>query len=329
MIDQDSTIFNDLSLDSTRDGFGDAVYDLMSQRDDIVVVCGDLRESLRLGKVADDFPDRFVEVGVAEQNLIGVAAGLAKEGFKVFAASFAVFSPGRTHDQIRVNVCYPNRNVVVVGGHSGLSVGPDGATHQALEDVAMMRVLPNMKVVAPSDYVSAFELTKQLASLEGPAYLRLLRPKTYTQPVDQSYKVGSSQLVAENNIASNLDLIIIANGVMIDRAVQLKFDLWSLHQIKAQLANMHTIKPLDIGYLRRITAKKLPILVIEDHQVVGGLGSAIAEWVSQNESVPMKIIGVEDKFGCSGDAEQLLKKYGFSQSDLLKSALSLLENQHS
>lgn len=314
--------FQQAEMKGVRDGFGQGLLELGQEDAMIAAVCADLRESIRMQAFADAFPERFFEVGVAEQNLIGVASGLAKEGFTAFAGSYAAFSPGRTHDQIRVSVCYANRSVKIVGGHAGLTVGPDGATHQALEDIALMRVLPNMTVVVPSDYESARVLTRQIAALPTPAYLRSSRIKTRSLSRADEVQLGKAQLLREG-----FDLTILACGVMVDRALQLAFDL-EQQAISVEVLNIHTIKPLDTEAILASAQKTGKVLTLEEHQRAGGLGSAVAEvLIEQAKPVPMRILGVQDTFGESGEAEELLDKYGFERTRLNQVALEFV-SQH-
>jgi len=303
-----------------RDGFGQALRDLGKENDRVVSVCADLRDSIRMQAFAQAFPDRFFEVGVAEQNLIGVAAGLAHEGLIVFAGSYAAFSPGRTHDQIRVSVCYSNENVIIVGGHAGLSVGADGATHQALEDIALMRVLPNMTVLVPSDYRSAYDLTRAAANMEGPVYLRLSRVASHTLPVTEPYQIGKGQL-----LRTGADVTLVGTGLMIDKALEAAYVLATEHSIEAEVINLTTIKPLDTEILAKSLAKTKRLVSIEEHQVAGGLGSAIAEWSVQELPVPMKLIGVKDEFGQSGSPEELFDHYGLSTERIVDQISHWLE----
>jgi transketolase len=314
--------FQQAELKGIRDGFGQALVELGQEDGMIAAVCADLRESIRMQAFADAFPDRFFEVGVAEQNLIGVASGLAKEGFTAFAGSYAAFSPGRTHDQIRVSVCYANRNVKIIGGHAGLTVGPDGATHQALEDLALMRVLPNMTVVVPSDFESARVLTRQIAALTTPAYLRSSRVKTRSLARAEEIQLGKVQVMREG-----FDLTIMTCGVMVDRALQLAFDL-EQQAISVEVLNVHTIKPLDRDAILASAHKTGKVLTLEEHQQFGGLGSAVAELlIQQAKPIPMRILGVQDTFGESGEADELLDKYGFERSHLVQTALEFLNQR--
>jgi transketolase len=305
-----------------RDGFGQALKDLGKINTKVVGVCADLRDSIRMQEFAQAYPDRFFEVGVAEQNLIGVSAGLAHEGLTVFAGSYAAFSPGRTHDQIRVSVCYSQENVKIVGGHAGLSVGADGATHQALEDIALMRVLPNMTVLVPSDYQSAYELTRAAAEMAGPVYLRLSRVASRTVPVTEPYQIGKGQL-----LRTGADVTLVATGLMVDKAFEAAQRLATDHSIEAEVINLTTIKPLDTEILAKSLAKTKLLVSIEEHQVAGGLGSAVAEWSIQSQPVPMKIIGVQDEFGQSGSPEELFDHYGLSTQRIVSQITRWLETR--
>jgi transketolase len=314
--------YSQAALEEIRQGFGQAMLELGRTQSEVMVVCADLRESLRLDTFAKEYPEKFVEVGVAEQNMVGVAAGLALEGNTVFAASYAVFSPGRTHDQIRTSVCYSNANVKIVGGHAGLSVGPDGATHQALEDIALMRVLPNMSVVVPHDFQSAYELTLQAAQLTTPVYIRLSRVKTRSLQLAGQYRFGQIQILRDGT-----DITIAAMGIMVDKALELAFALQNSFGISAQVLNVHTIKPLDHETVIAAAQQTGRMLILEEHQSAGGLGSSVAELLSQVYPIPLRILGVEDQFGQSGQAEEVLSAYGFFPERLVQEALSLLDTQ--
>lgn len=302
---------------SIRDGFGKALAELGAENEQVVAVSADLTESTRLNYFQEAFPKRFVQVGVAEQNLIGVAAGLALAGKIPFAASFAVFSPGRSWDQIRVSVCYSNLNVKIIGGHAGLTVGTDGATHQALEDIAITRVLPNMTVIVPCDENQTAAATRAIAEHNGPCYLRLSRatPITITTP-ETPFKIGTAQLLKEGS-----DVSIIACGVMVETALFAAQELAEKHNLSAEVINMHTIKPIDTKTLLATATKTGKVITLEEHQQAGGLGSAVAEYLGQNHPVPLKIIGVQDTFGESGEAEELMKKYRLDVEAVVKSVL--------
>ncbi len=305
---------------SLREGFGQALLDLGASNKKVVGVCADLRNSIRMEAFAQKYPERFFEVGVAEQNAIGVAAGLAHEDLIAFVGSYAVFSPGRTHDQIRVSVCYSNENVKIIGGHAGLTVGADGATHQALEDIALMRVLPNMTVVVPSDYQSAYDLTLAAAAIKGPIYIRLSRINTRTLSVNSTYQIGKANLLREGR-----DVSLVTTGIMVDKAIQAAHILDIFFSIQAEVINVTTVKPLDTSLIAQSIAKTGHVLSIEEHQVAGGLGSALAEWIVQNKPVPMKILGVRDQFGQSGEPEKLLTHYGLSVQHIVAATKDLLD----
>lgn len=297
---------------STRVGYGKALIEAASQDPHVVALSADLTESLKMDAFAQQFPDRFVEVGVAEQNLVGVAAGLALAGKIPFAASYAVFSPGRSWDQLRVTVCYSNLNVKLVGGHAGLLTGPDGATHQALEDIALTRVLPNLTVVVPCDEAQAYQATLALAKTIGPAYLRLNREKTLTiTTADTPFTVGKAQV-----LRPGFDISIIACGEMVAEAL-LAADVLAHEHIDCRVINMHTIKPLDIQTLLLASRETRLIITAEDHQVAGGLGSAVAEVTCELHPVPVLRVGMQDQFGESGSAKDLLKKYGLTSQTIV------------
>ena len=318
-----STIFTSETA-ATRDGFGVGLFEAAEQDDKVYALCADLTESMRLDKFEQLFPNRFVQMGVAEQNMIGVAAGLALAGKTPFATSFAVFSPGRTLDQIRVSVAYSNLNVKIVGGHTGLSTGPDGATHQALEDIAIMRTLPNMTVICPSDAQQAREATVALASHQGPAYLRLSRPKYPILKHQKPFVIGEAEILKEGN-----DLTLISFGDAIHDCLLAAQSLGK-RGVSVQIINLHTIKPIDKKALVQAANKTKRIITVEDHQVTGGLGSAVAEVLLPeiNQSVTNEfkflMIGVNDSFGESGEDCELKKKYGIDVDSIVKKSINLL-----
>ncbi|MCD8484027.1 transketolase family protein [Candidatus Woesebacteria bacterium] len=302
-------------LSSIRDGFGEALVELGRKHWNVVTVMADLGGSLRMQAFAEQFPERAFEVGVAEQNMIGMAAGMAKEGLIPFAGSFAAFSPGRTFDQIRVSVCYSNNPVKVVGGHAGVTVGPDGATHQMCEDLAMMRALPNIEIVVPSDGPSAIALTEATALREYPAYIRLSRAKSKALLSAKAVKFGEV-----TQLKPGQDVTLITMGVLVDRTMQLAFDLED-EGISAEVLLVSTLKPLEEKALIAAAKRTGRVVTLEEHQKYNGLGSAVAEVLSQHAPTPMEIIGIEDTFGESGQSEELLDAYGFERSHLLKRVL--------
>lgn len=307
----------------TRDGFGKGLVEAGHRNEKIVVLCADLAESTRCHWFAQEFPHRFVEVGVAEQNLAVLASGMAAVGKVPFIASYATFSPGRNNEQIRTNICLNNQPVKVVGCHAGLSVGPDGATHQALEDIALMRVLPRMTVVVPCDAVEAQKATLAIADLSGPAYLRLGREavQTITTP-ETPFEIGKANVMREGN-----DLAIIACGVMVHETL-VAAQMLAEEGIESRVINMHTIKPLDIKALAKAASECGRFVVAEEHQVAGGLGSAVAEWSASSHPVPMEFVGVQDRFGQSGSPEELMRHYGLTAEAIVEATKRLTARAH-
>ncbi len=304
-----------------RDGFGRAMLELGRDEERVVALCADLTESLRLTEFQKKYSHRFIQVGVAEQNMMGLATGLALEKKIPFAASFAVFNPGRNWDQLRVGVCYSNLNVKVIGGHAGLTVGKDGATHQAMEDIAITRVLPNMTVVVPCDYEQARLATHHIAKHNGPVYLRLSRysPVTITSP-QTPFKIGKAQVLREGT-----DITIIATGIMVSQAM-LAADTLAKQNISAEVINLHTIKPIDTKTIINSAKKTGRIITVEEHQITGGMGSAVAEVLSENFPTKIKRIGMNDSFGESGKADDLLEKYSLTDQNVVKEAVNFIKN---
>lgn len=296
-----------------RDGFGKAILDIASYNKRIFALSADLADSTRLSAFARRFPERFVQTGVAEQNMLGIAAGLAASGKIPFAASFAVFSPGRNWDQLRVSVCYSNLNVKIIGAHAGLNVGPDGASHQALEDIAITRVLPNLTVIAPVDEAQTALATIAAAKHRGPLYIRFGRsscPNITTH--NSEFTIGKAQTLAEGK-----DVSIVASGPLVAKAL-LARDVLQKSKISAQVINLHTIKPLDEEALLKAAQKTKLIITAEDHQVNGGMGSAVAELLASKLPTRVIRIGVNDRFGESGKPEELYKKYGLTHVEIVK-----------
>jgi len=309
-----------LDLKACRDGFGGALLELGKKNKDMVVVSADLAESTKCLEFGEKYPGRFFEVGVAEQNMAGVAAGLALEGLTPFMCSFAVFSPGRNWEQIRISICYNKANVKIVSSHAGLNVGEDGATHQALEDIALMRVLPNMTVIAPCDYEETKKAVLVAAKIKGPVYIRYGREKTPVITTKQSkFKIGKAEILRQGK-----EVTIIACGPMVFEALQAAEEL-AKQKISAEVINCHTIKPLDKATIIKSAKKTGKVVTVEEHQVNGGLGSAVAEVLAQNYPVPMKIIGMPDKFGESGTAKQLLNKYRLNSKVIVDAAFKIIE----
>jgi transketolase len=304
-------------MKSCRDGFGEALLELGKKDKNVVVVSADLAESTRCLDFSKKYPSRFFEVGVAEQNMAGVGAGLALEGLTPFICSFAVFSPGRNWEQIRVSICYNKANVKIVSSHAGLNVGEDGATHQALEDIALMRVLPNMTVIAPCDFEETKKAVLAAAKMKGPVYIRYGREKTPVIPGKSKFQIGNADILRQGK-----DVTIIACGTMVVEALTAAEEL-AKQKISVEVINCHTIKPIDKATIIKSAKKTGKVITVEEHQVNGGLGSAVAEVLSQNYPVSMRIIGMPDKFGESGTAKQLWDKYGLNSKSIIKAVSNL------
>lgn len=299
----------------SRNGFGEGLLYLGEHNEDVVALTGDLAESTRILDFAKKYPERFVECGVAEQNMMGVAAGLALAGKIPFVASYATFSPGRAWDQLRVSVAYSEANVKVAGHHTGVSVGPDGATHQALEDIAITRVLPNMTIVIPCDCIEACKATIAIARQKGPAYIRLGREKTPVMTTeDTHFNIGKAEIFKEGT-----HVAVIGSGSVLYNAMQAALEL-EKENISVLVINNHTIKPIDAETI--IWAAKLTgaVVTVEEHQIMGGAGSAVAEVLAQHHPVPIEMIGMPDHFGESGQPEELIKKFGMDK-DAIKKAI--------
>lgn len=309
----------DIEMKPSRDGFGEGLVLAGEEDPNVVALCADLTESTRMEDFKKKFPERFVEVGVAEQNLVTVASGMAHEGKIPFTSSYATFSPGRNWEQIRTTICYNNNPVKIVGSHAGISVGPDGSTHQALEDMALMRALPNMVVVCPADSIEAKKATQALAKNGKPSYLRLSRDKVPTVTTEETlFDLGKAEVFCEGTSAT-----IIACGQMVYRALICAKKLEESN-ISVRVINMHTIKPIDKEAIIKAAEETGAIVTVEEHQVNGGLGGAVAEVVSQNFPVPMKIIGIEDRFGESGDPQDLLEKFGLTVENIKDATLKVM-----
>ena len=303
-----------LEVTPTRDGFGRGLVEAGKRDNTIVALTADLAESTRVEWFKNEFPDRFIEVGVAEQNLVTVASGMASLGKIPFVTSYATFSPGRNWEQIRTTTAINNQPVKIIGCHAGLTVGPDGATHQALEDIAIMRVLPNMTVIVPCDSNQAYLATLALASYNHPAYLRLGRSgvPTITSP-ETEFTIGKSQMIYEHPHAQ---VTIIACGGMVHTALVSALELETMG-IYVDVINMHTIKPIDSQAIINAVKKTGAIVTAEEHQIIGGLGSSVSEVVSSKYPAPIEFIGVRDTFGQSGTPEQLMNHYGLTQQSII------------
>lgn len=303
----------------TRQGFGDAMYELGQEREDVVVLTADLGGSLRLNDYIKHFPDRFFNAGVAEANMVGVAAGLTIGGKIPFATSFANFLTGRVYDQIRQSVAYANKNVKLCASHAGLTLGEDGATHQILEDIGLMRMLPNMTVIVPADYNQTKAATKAITEHDGPVYLRFGRPKVpnFTS-ADQPFTIGKADVLMDGT-----DVTVIACGHMVYKAIEAAQQL-AEKDISVEVINMATIKPLDESAILRSVQKTGCVVTAEEHQLHGGLGDAVAHVLSVNHPAPQEIVAVQDTFGESGTPDQLMAKYGIDTPNIVSAIEKVL-----
>lgn len=302
---------------SMRDEFGRALVELGEKDKNIVALSADLTKSTGAEAYAKSFPDRFFEVGVAEQNMVGIATGMALEGKIPFATSYSCFVPARCFDQIRISVCYNNVNVKLIGSHAGITTGADGATHQMLEDIALMRSLPRMAVIVPADAKQAYIATKKLAEHNGPSYLRLCREQV--RPIsdtdENSFEIGKADILTEGD-----DILIVCCGIMVYEALSAAMKL-KREGIMACVINCHTIKPLDTDTILESAKGVRGVVVAEEAQINGGLGDAIAQLLGRFCPKPIRYVAVRDKFGQSGEASELKKKYHLQSSDIVQESL--------
>lgn len=309
-----------------RQGFGEGLLQAGIENENIVALCADLTESTKMNLFADKFPKRFIEIGIAEQNLASVSSGMAAMGKIPFISSYAMFSPGRNWEQIRTTICYNDRKVVIAGSHAGISVGPDGGTHQAIEDIALTRVIPNMVVISPCDAIEAKKATLACAKTKEPTYLRLVREKTpIITTLDTPFEIGKANLVfiPEQGLAQ---VGIIATGALVHKAIIVAKN-FEQKGIKIKVLNLSTIKPLDSEVIIALAREAKKIVTVEEHQIAGGMGSAVAECLAQNYPVPMEFIGVKDLFGQSGTPDELIEHYEMGVSHIEKSVEKLLSKK--
>lgn len=313
-------MFRNRGNKATKTGFGEGVREAGKLNTQVVGIGADITASVGMDLFATDFPERFYSLGIAEQNCVGVAAGMALTGKIPVFSTYGVFAAMRTTDQVRISLCYNNLHVIIGGAHAGISVGPDGATHQALEDMAIMRVLPNMTVISPCDATQARLLTKKaILELKGPVYIRFGREAVPDfSDTSQDVEIGKGQTLKEGN-----DISIIATGHMVWESLQAAH-LLEQDGIQARVINLHTIKPIDRHIVVAAARETGAIISAEEHQLSGGLGSAIAEIVTQDHPIPMGFIGVNDSFGESGKPEELMDKYGLTANHIYKKALQML-----
>ena len=311
---------NNRKAKPTRDGTGEALIELGRKNKDVVVLSADLTDSTRAGWFKKEFPKRFIGFGVAEQDMFGTAAGLALSGKIPFACTFGVFASGRAWDQIRVSVAYMNVNVKIIGTHGGITVGEDGATHQALDEIALMRILPNMTVVVPADAIEAYKATMQAAEYKGPVYIRLGRnPAPIMTKEKDPFQIGKAVLYRDGK-----DVTVITCGHSLYEAKKAGEKLQT-EGINIRIINLHTPKPLDKDLILKAAKETAAIVTIEEHTVFAGMGSAVAEFVSQNCPVPIKMLGIKDRFGESGTPLELLKHFNLTTADLVATVRDVLK----
>lgn len=299
-----------------RKGFGEGLLIAGENDERVVGLCADLTESTQMHLFKNKFPKRFIEIGVAEQNLATVASGMAAMGKVPFITSYAMFSPGRNWEQIRTTICYNDRPVKIAGSHAGVSVGPDGGTHQAVEDIAITRVIPKMTVIVPCDSIEAKKATIAAAKTNTPVYIRLAREKTpIITTEDTSFEIGKAQIFFEPKVNIKKQVGIIACGFMVYNAIMAAKELEE-EGIVASVLNLATVKPLDKEGVLSFAKKHGAIVTVEEHQVAGGMGSAVSEFLSQNYPMPIEFVGVRDQFGQSGTPEELIEHYGMGVSHI-------------
>ncbi len=305
----------------TRSGFGDGIVEAARKNSNIVALTADLAGSLKLNQFIKEFPDRFFQCGIAEANMIGIAAGLTIGGKIPYTTTFANFSTGRVYDQIRQSVAYSNKNVKICASHAGLTLGEDGATHQILEDIGLMKMLPGMTVIVPCDYNQTKAATIAVADFVGPVYLRFGRPSWPIFTSESDFKIGRAQFFSEGN-----DVSIFACGHMVWNAIQAGIILEE-KGMSVEVVNIHTIKPLDETAVINSIKKTKCAVTVEEHNVIGGLGDAIAHCASKNFPVPIEYVGTKDTFGESGTPKDLLKKYGLDVPDIISAAEKVMNRK--
>lgn len=314
----------DVEVKPIRDGYGDGLVIAGAENQNVVVLCADLTESTRSEAFSKKFPERFFEVGVAEQNMAAIAAGLGVSGKIPFISSYATFSPGRNWEQIRTTICYNDANVKIAGHHAGIMTGPDGATHQATEDIAIMRALPNMRVYVPCDAIEAKKATLAAAKIKGPTYLRFVREKTPVVTTEETpFIPGKAEVYW---LSTKPEVAIFATGVLVYYALLAARDL-EADGVPSVVLNVHTIKPLDEEKIAEWAKKTGAVVVVEEHQVKGGLGGAVAEVLARKMPTPMEFIGMQDTFGESGAPKDLIEKYGMGAKDIKTAVKKVLKRK--
>lgn len=310
-----------------RQGYGEGLAIAGEKNENVVALCADLTDSTKTALFKEKFPDRFIQMGVAEQNMAAVAAGLEHIGKIPFISSYAVFSPGRNNEQIRTLISYSGRNVKIIGAHAGISVGPDGATHQALEDIALMRVQPRMTVIVPCDSIETRKAVIAAAEIRGPVYLRLAREKTPVFTTEETpFEIGKALVLRDPEMGTDhkADVAIIACGPLVHNAM-LAADQLSKEGIECIVINNHTIKPMDEEAIIGAAKKTRRVVTVEEHQINGGLGSAVCEILSENYPVPVMRVGVRDRFGESGEPNELIEKFGMGVNSIKEAVKHVIE----
>jgi transketolase len=317
-----TTTFEVLGTKDTRSGFGEGLLEIGKKNKDVVALCADLTGSLKMNAFQDEFPERFFQVGIAEANMMGMASGMTVGGKIPYTGTFANFSTGRVYDQIRQSIAYSQKNVKICASHAGLTLGEDGATHQILEDIGMMKMLPNMTVIVPCDFNQTKQATMAIAEYDGPVYLRFGRPKVpiFVQP-DADFVIGKADMLIEGT-----DVTIIACGHLVWKAIEAA-EILAEKGISAEVINMHTIKPLDAQAIIKSAAKTGCVVTAEEHMINGGLGDSVAQVIIQNDPVPQEFVGVDDSFGESGKPEELLTKYNIDTPNIVEAAQKVIQRK--
>lgn len=306
----------------TRSGFGDGIVEAARKNPNVVALTADLAGSLKLNQFIKEFPERFVQCGIAEANMIGIGAGMTIGGKIPFTTTFANFSTGRVYDQIRQSVAYSNKNVKICASHAGLTLGEDGATHQILEDIGLMKMLPGMTVIVPCDYAQTKAATEAIAEYEGPVYLRFGRPVWPIFTKESDFKIGKAQVFSEGT-----DVTIFACGHLVWTAIQAGIEL-EAKGLSVEVINIHTIKPLDEEAILKSIKKTKAVVTAEEHNIIGGLGDAIAQVAARHFPVPIEYVGTKDTFGESGTPKDLLKKYGLDTPDIVAAAEKVIARKN-
>lgn len=308
-----------------RNGFGDGLLIAGEADPNIVGLCADLTDSTKMDGFKKKFPERFFEAGITEQHMASCASGMAAMGKIPFITSYAMFSPGRNWEQIRTTICYNDQPVKIAGSHAGVSVGPDGGTHQAIEDMAIMRVIPRMVVISPCDSIEAKKATLAAAKTKSPTYIRLAREKTPVITTEDSpFEIGKAQVLFETKIP---EVLVIATGALVYKALHVAAELEKKH-IFTVVLNLATIKPLDTETILTYAKKTKAVVTVEEHQIAGGMGSAVAEFLVQSFPVPIELVGVKDEFGQSGTPDELIAHYGMDRQDIEKAIKKVITRKH-